>query len=39
MISEDDHKRAEEKVQHLVDKYIKEADQVGSAKEQELLEV
>jgi ribosome recycling factor len=39
LISEDDHKRAEEKVQHLVDKYIKEADQVGSVKEQELLEV
>ncbi len=39
MISEDDHKRADEKVQHLVDHYIKEADAVGAAKEQELLEV
>jgi ribosome recycling factor len=39
MISEDDRKRAEEKVQQLVDRYGKEADQVGTAKEQELMEV
>lgn len=38
-ISEDERKRAEERVQHVVDRYVKEADQVGTAKEQELMEV
>lgn len=39
MISEDDLKRASEKMEDLVHKYIREADHVGSDKEAEVLEV
>ncbi|MEA2574490.1 MAG: ribosome recycling factor [Chloroflexia bacterium] len=39
MISEDDHKRANEKIDTLSHKYVAEADQVGEAKEHEVLEV
>ena len=39
MISEDDHKRATEKVDDLVHKYIREAEHIGDAKEAEVLEV
>ncbi|HEX2912338.1 MAG TPA: ribosome recycling factor [Chloroflexia bacterium] len=39
MISEDDEKRAQEKIQHLTDRYAQEADQIGHHKEQEILEV
>lgn len=39
MISEDDHKRASEKVEELVHKYVREAEHVGEAKEAEVLEV
>jgi ribosome recycling factor len=39
MISEDDHKRAAEKIEDLVHKYIREAEHVGDAKEAEVLEV
>lgn len=38
-ISEDDRKVAEEKVQELTDKYIKEVDVVTKAKEDELMEI
>ncbi len=38
-ISEDEQKRAEDKVQQLVDKFVKEADGVGTNKEQEIMEV
>lgn len=38
-ISEDDDKRAQEEVQKLTDKYIKEADKVLEHKEAEIMEV
>lgn len=38
-ISEDERKVAEEKVQELTDKYIKEVDVVTKAKEDELMEI
>lgn len=38
-ISESDENRAEAEVQKLTDKYIKEIDQILSAKEKEVLEV
>jgi len=39
MISEDDQKRADAKMEELVHKYIREAEHVGDAKEAEVLEV
>jgi ribosome recycling factor len=39
LISEDEDKRAHEKLQSLTDKYIMESDQIGHHKEQEILEV
>jgi len=39
MIAEDEHKRAGEKVQTIVDRYIREAERVGEAKEAEVMEV
>ncbi|HUS17139.1 MAG TPA: ribosome recycling factor [Chloroflexia bacterium] len=39
MIAEDEHKRANEKLQALVDRYVREAEHVGEAKEAELMEV
>ena len=38
-ISEDEGKKAQDDMQKLTDKYIKEVDQVMSAKEKEILEV
>lgn len=38
-ISEDDNKRAQEEMQKLTDKYIKEADHIAEAKEKEIMEV
>ncbi|HHX39095.1 MAG TPA: ribosome recycling factor [Armatimonadetes bacterium] len=38
-ISEDDEKRAEERVQKLTDKYISEIERIQENKEQEVLEV
>lgn len=38
-LSEDDEKRAEERVQKITDKYIAEIDRVQEHKEQEVLEV
>lgn len=38
-ISEDERKVAEEKVQELTDKYVKEVDAVTKAKEDELMEI
>jgi ribosome recycling factor len=38
-VSEDDVKRAEQKVQKLTDKYIAEIDRLQKAKEEELMEV
>jgi len=39
MISEDDERRAEQKLDDLTKKFVDEADKVGKAKEQEVLEV
>ncbi|MEO8287445.1 MAG: ribosome recycling factor [Chloroflexota bacterium] len=39
MISTDDHKRASEKMEDLVHKYVREAEHTGDAKEAEVLEV
>lgn len=38
-ISEDDQRRAQERLQELTDRYIREVDQVGSHKEAEVMEV
>ncbi len=38
-ISEDDERRAEASVQELTDKYVARADELGAAKEAEVLEV
>jgi ribosome recycling factor len=38
-ISEDEQRRAQEKLQQVTDRYGAEVDQVGSAKEAELMEV
>ena len=38
-VSEDDEKRAEEKVQKLTDKYIAEVDAVAKTKDAEIMEV
>ncbi|MBM7867141.1 ribosome recycling factor [Heliobacterium gestii] len=38
-ISEDEGKRAQEEIQKLTDKYIKEIDQVAERKEAEIMEV
>ncbi len=38
-ISDDDERRAQERLQKLTDKYVAEIDKHGHAKEQELLEV
>jgi ribosome recycling factor len=39
VISEDEVKKAQEDMQKLTDKYIKEADNIMSAKEKEIMEV
>ena len=39
MVGEDDAKRAQDKLQTLTDRYIKEAEELGSQKEQEILTV
>lgn len=39
MISEDDLKRGEEDMQKLIDEYVEKMNEVGKAKEEEILEV
>jgi ribosome recycling factor len=39
LIAADEHKRAQERVQQLTDRYIREAEEVGAAKEAEVMEV
>ncbi len=39
MISEDDHKRGQEELQKLTDKYIEQAEAVSQRKEEEIREV
>ena len=38
-ISENDQRRGQEKLQELTDKYIREVEQIGAAKEAEVMEV
>jgi ribosome recycling factor len=38
-ISEDEFKRAKERLQKLTDAYIDKVDETGAAKEQEILEI
>ena len=39
MISEDEERRAESEIQELTDKFVEQADEVGKAKEEEVLEI
>ncbi|MCS6836125.1 MAG: ribosome recycling factor [Anaerolineae bacterium] len=39
MVSEDDAKRGQDKVQQMTDEHIKKIDEVGKAKEKDILEV
>jgi ribosome recycling factor len=39
LISEDDQRRAQEKLQELTDRYTRDLDQIGAAKEAEVMEV
>ena len=39
MISEDDERRAEQKLDELTKKFVDEADKIGKTKEHEVLEV
>jgi ribosome recycling factor len=39
LISEDEMHRTQERIQQLTDRYIKEADQIGTTKEEEVMEV
>lgn len=39
IISEDEQKRAEEKLQKLTDQYVSQVDEVGKMKEKEVMEV
>jgi ribosome recycling factor len=39
LISEDDQRRAQERLQELTDRYTRDLDQIGAAKEAEVMEV
>jgi ribosome recycling factor len=39
LISEDDHKRADQRMEDLVHKYVRQAEVIGDEKENEVLEV
>ncbi len=39
LISEDDERRAEQQIEDLTKRFVEEADKIGKAKEQEVLEV
>ena len=39
MIGEDDERRAEHEIQQLTDRFIARAEELGAAKEAEVLEV
>jgi len=39
LISEDDQRRAQDKLQELTDRYTRDVDQIGAAKEAEVMEV
>lgn len=39
LISEDDYKRGTERIQELLDRYMREADTIGAAKESEVMSI
>ena len=39
LISEDDARRGQEKLQELTDRYVRDVDQIGAAKEAEVMEI
>lgn len=39
MISEDDQRRAQEKLQELTDRYVRDVEQIGASKEAEVMEI
>ena len=39
MISEDEHRRAQEKLQELTDRFARELDHIGATKEAEVMEI
>lgn len=39
LISEDDHRRAQEKLQELTDRHVRELDHIGATKEAEVMEI
>ncbi len=39
LISEDDHYRGKDRVQEITDKYIEQIDEIGNAKEEQIMEV
>jgi ribosome recycling factor len=39
LISEDDTKRGQEKLQELTDRYVREVEQIGASKEAEVMEI
>jgi ribosome recycling factor len=39
LISEDDQRRGQEKLQELTDRYVREVEQIGAAKEAEVMEI
>ncbi|NWG20945.1 MAG: ribosome recycling factor [Chloroflexi bacterium] len=39
MISEDDHRRAQERLQDVTDRHVRELDHIGATKEAEVMEI
>lgn len=39
LISEDDHRRAQEKLQDVTDRHVRELDHIGATKEAEVMEI
>jgi len=39
LVSEDDQRRAQEKLQEITDRFVRELEQIGAAKEAEVMEV
>lgn len=39
MISEDEQKRGQERLQELTDRYVRDVDQIGATKESEVMEI
>jgi ribosome recycling factor len=39
LISEDDHYRGKARMQELIDEYVEKIDDIGEAKEEQIMEV